>query len=160
MSTTRSTLFHTFQFTLLRPIRIRLANCAAYFLWKQLHMNFRCTNSTDRFYKSYLGVLPILIVDHSNTGRESGLQSNMVYPSKYDCHAFLISVIYPILKCITIKQGCKHQFFHFSMCSNGKRKVNLTRQLETDFIFYLKCISYLTFRLSMFKYSNENLIFY
>ena len=39
------------------------------------------------------------------------LQSDMVYASKYDCHAFLISVIYPILKCITIKQAVNINFF-------------------------------------------------
>ena len=60
--------------------------------------------------KRYLAVLPILIVDHSNTARESGF-AHKYGASRYDCHAFLISVIYPNLKCITIKQGCKHHFF-------------------------------------------------
>ena len=75
-----------------------------------------------------------LTVDHSNTARESG------FGIKYGiCLKVWLSCIPNIsnisnLKCITIKQGCKHHFFHFCMCSNGKQKVNLTRQLTLSFI--------------------------
>ena len=75
--------------------------CSIFFV-KAITFEFWLHQLYRQILKSYLAVLPILIVDHSSTARESWYNA-----SNYDRHAFLISVIYPILKCITIKQGSK-----------------------------------------------------
>ena len=49
----------------------RHANCAAYFC-EAITFEFWLHQLYRQILKSYLAVLPILIVDHSNTARESG----------------------------------------------------------------------------------------
>ena len=68
MTTTRSTIFHTFHFTLLRPMTCQLC---CIFLVKAITFEFWLHQLYRQSLKSYLAVLPILIVDHSNTARES-----------------------------------------------------------------------------------------
>ena len=69
MTTIRSTIFHTFHFTLLRPMTCQL--CCIFFV-KAITFEFWLHQLYRQSLKSYLAVLPILIVDHSNTARESG----------------------------------------------------------------------------------------
>ena len=64
-----STTFHTFHFTLLRPMTCQL--CCIFFV-KAITFEFWLHQLYRQSQKSYLAVLPILVVDHSNTARESG----------------------------------------------------------------------------------------
>ena len=129
MTTTRSTIFHTLHFTLLRPMTCQL--CCIFFV-KAITLEFWLHQLYRQSLKSYLAILPILIVDHSNTARESGFCNQIWYhASRYDCHTFLISVIYPILKCITIKQGCKHHFFIFACFQIENERLSYKVKLQT-----------------------------
>ena len=87
---------YPFSYILVRSIKAdknQTCQLCSIFFVKAITFEFWLHQLYKQILKGYLAVLPILIVDHGNTARESGLQSNMAYASKYDCHAFLISVI-------------------------------------------------------------------
>ena len=70
MSTTRSTLFHTFHS--IKADKNQTCQLCSIFFVKAITFEFWLHQLYRQILKNYLAVLPILIVDHGNTARESG----------------------------------------------------------------------------------------